>query len=154
RRLELAWELDAEIMYNEYLGSGPDELSQFRLKARSMMYNSAVNSVFTLDQATRTAYGNSSFGNACVTARNLIKYNLGTSLVQITLGSWDHHSNIYAANNNLQSMSRQFDAGLAQLIADLKVDGNFGNTLIVAAGEFGRTVGPLTANGGRDHHLQ
>ncbi len=154
RRLELAWELDAEIMYNEYLGSGPDELNQFRLKARSMMYNSTVNSVFNFDQTTRVAYGNSSFGNACITARNLIKYNLGTRFVQITFGSWDHHSNIYQPNSNLQSMSKQFDSGLAQLIADLKSDGNFGNTLIVAAGEFGRTVGPVTANAGRDHHLQ
>jgi hypothetical protein len=154
RRLELAWELDSEIMYNEYLGSGPEELNQFRLKARTMTYNSTVNSVFNFDQTTRNAYGNSSFGNACVAARNLLRYNVGTRFVQITFGSWDHHSNIYAPNANLQSMSKQFDAGLAQLIADLKTDGNFGNTLIVAAGEFGRTVGPVTANAGRDHHLQ
>jgi Protein of unknown function (DUF1501) len=154
RRLGLAWQLDTEIIYSQYLGSGPETLNEFRTKARELMYNGTVNNVFNFDQTTRNTYGNSSFGNACATARNLIKYKLGTRFIQITFGSWDHHSNIYTPNANLQLMSRQFDAGLAQLIADLKIDGNFGNTLIVAAGEFGRTVGPLTANNGRDHHLQ
>jgi hypothetical protein len=154
RRLELTFELDTEQTAFEPLGTGPDILSQFRSKAREMMYNGAVNSVFNFDQATRNAYGNSSFGNACITARNLFRSGLGTRFVQITFGSWDHHSNIYQPNANLQLMSRQFDAGLAQLIADLKADGTFANTLIIAAGEFGRTVGPLTANNGRDHHLQ
>ena len=40
------------------------------------------------------------------------------------------------------------------LISDLKSDGLFDETLIVAIGEFGRTVGPLNSQAGRDHHLQ
>jgi uncharacterized protein (DUF1501 family) len=40
------------------------------------------------------------------------------------------------------------------LIADLKQDGTLDQTLIVALGEFGRTVGPLNTNNGRDHHPQ
>jgi hypothetical protein len=154
RRLELAWELDTEQIYYEPLGPGPDILNQFRTKARELCYNGDVGNVFNFDQNARNTYGNTNFGNACLTARNLIKYNLGTRFVQITFGSWDHHTNIYAPNTNLQLMSKQFDAGMAQLISDLKSDGNFGNTLIVAAGEFGRTVGPVTANNGRDHHVQ
>jgi hypothetical protein len=154
RRLELAWELDTEQIYSEPLGPGPDVLNQFRTKARELCYNGDVGNVFNFDQTARNAYGNSSFGNACLTARNLIKYKLGTRFIQITFGSWDHHSNIYQPNANLQLISKQFDAGLAQLISDLKTDGNFGNTLIIASGEFGRTVGPVTANNGRDHHVQ
>jgi uncharacterized protein (DUF1501 family) len=51
-------------------------------------------------------------------------------------------------------MARQFDNGLGQLIADLKADGTFDSTLIVAMGEFGRTVGALNTTAGRDHHVQ
>ena len=154
RRMELMWELDTEQIYYEPLGPGPDILNQFRTKARELTYNGNVASVFSFDQTARNSYGNTSFGNACLTARNLLKSSLGTRFIQITFGSWDHHSNIYQPNANLQLMSRQFDAGLSQLISDLKSDGNFGNTLIVAAGEFGRTVGAVTANNGRDHHVQ
>jgi uncharacterized protein (DUF1501 family) len=119
-----------------------------------LMYNPDVDSIFSFDQTTRTAYGNSTFGNACITARNLIRSNMGTRFVQITFGSWDHHQNIYTPNANLQSMARQFDAGLGQLIAGMKDDGTLDRTLIVALGEFGRTVGPLNTTNGRDHHVQ
>jgi len=154
RRLELTLEFDTEINYNAPLGDGPTELNQFRWKAKQMMYNSAIDSVFSFDQTARVAYGNSSFGNACLCARNLLRANIGARFIQISFGSWDHHGNIYAPNTNLQLLSRQFDAGLGALIGDLKNDGSFDSTLIVAVGEFGRTVGPLNQNNGRDHHLQ
>jgi len=154
RRLGLAFQLDAEMVAFEPLGPAPAELHQFRVKARQMMYNAAINSVFSFDQNTRIAYGNSSFGNACVCARNLLRAIIGALFIQISFGSWDHHGNIYAPNTNLQLLSRQFDAGLSALISDLKNDGSFDSTLIVAMGEFGRTVGPLNQNNGRDHHAQ
>jgi hypothetical protein len=154
RRLDFAWQMDTEMRAFEYYGGALDDVDQFRSKASLMMYNGTINSIFNFDQNTRNAYGNSAFGNACVAARNLIKTNVGARFIQISFGSWDHHNNIYAPNNNLQSMARQFDAGLAAMIADLKRDGTFDSTLIVALGEFGRTVGPLTQNNGRDHHPQ
>jgi hypothetical protein len=154
RRLDLAWKLDAETTYFEPLGAKLAEVDQFRSKASLMMYNGAVNSVFAFDQNTRNGYGNSAFGNACIVARNLLRADLGARFIQISFGSWDHHGNIYAPNANLQLLARQFDAGLGALIRDLKMDGTFDSTLIVAQGEFGRTVGPLNANNGRDHHLQ
>jgi uncharacterized protein (DUF1501 family) len=73
--------------------------------------------------------------------------------IQITLDGWDHHANIYAANS-LQLRSQQFDNGLGPLIADLKNDGLLESTLIVAMGEFGRTVSMPNAQNGRDHFLQ
>lgn len=154
RRYGLKLEIDAELEADPQLGPATDDLYKMSLAARRMMYNGAVNQVFNFDQATRTAYGNSGFGNACITARNLLRSNLGTRFVQISFGSWDHHVNIYAPNTNLQIMARQFDAGLGALIADLKQDGTLDQTLIVALGEFGRTIGPLNQNNGRDHHVQ
>src|SRR5713101_4363787 len=154
RRFGMKLEIDAERKGDPQIGPATSDVYNMSLSARRLMYNNAVTQVFNFDQATRNAYGNSSFGNACITARNLLRSNLGTRFIQISFGSWDHHVNIYAPNSNLQSMARQFDSGLGSLIADLKADGTLDQTLIVAMGEFGRTVGPLNLNNGRDHHLQ
>lgn len=154
RRYGLLQEMDAETKESGALGPAITEMAQYNLSARKLMYNADVDRVFTFDQNTRNLYGNTGFGNACITARNLIRSNLGTRFIQITHGSWDHHSNIYAVNGPLQTMSRQFDNGLGQLIADLKSDGTLDQTLIIAFGEFGRTVGPVNAQAGRDHFLQ
>jgi uncharacterized protein (DUF1501 family) len=72
------------------------------------------------------------------------------------MGGWDNHSNIYTTAfnaTNANSQARQLDAGLGALMADLKRDGLFDETLIVVMGEFGRTVGPLNGQAGRDHFL-
>ena len=39
-------------------------------------------------------------------------------------------------------------------MTDLKRDGLFDKTLILAIGEFGRTIGDLNVTAGRDHHSQ
>ena len=154
RRYGLKLDIDSELEADPRLGPAAAEEFQVNLAARRLMYNDAVTQIFNFDTATRTAYGTSSFGNACITARNLLRAKNGARFVQISFGSWDHHTNIYAPNANLQSMARQFDNGLGALIADLKSDGSLDSTLIVAMGEFGRTVGPLNVNNGRDHHPQ
>jgi len=134
-------------------GSAMDDYDQFYTSAQAMMYNSAVTSAFSYTTAESVAYGNNSFGNACVIAKHVIAANQGTRYIEITLGGWDMHQNIYAANQ-LPQLAQQLDNGLSQLIADLKASGDFANTMIVMAGEFGRTVGPLTPAAGRDHLAQ
>lgn len=155
RRFRLLQDLDGENRSGaSELGPAVDELASFSLSARKLMYNPDVDRVFTFDQATRISYGNTTFGNACITARNLLRSNLGTRFVQITLNGWDMHSNIYAANAGLQALSRTFDNGLGALIADLNSDGLLNETLIIAMGEFGRTTGAPNGQSGRDHFLQ
>jgi uncharacterized protein (DUF1501 family) len=79
---------------------------------------------------------------------------MGTRFIQITIGGWDMHANIYTPNAGLQNLTRQFDAGLGSLIADLRSDGLLNETLVIAMGEFGRTVGAPNGQAGRDHFLQ
>ena len=125
-----------------------------------MMYNPVVQQAFSYTAADSARYGNNSFGNACLVAKQVLAANQGTRFIQITLGGWDMHQNIYGANGNIKAGTNIFtlgkilDAGLSTLINDLKNAGLFDSTLIVMAGEFGRTVGPVTAAGGRDHFLQ
>jgi hypothetical protein len=135
-----------------------EEMQDFYFRARSMMYDPAINNVFRFNAADQQRYGNSAFGNSCVVARNLLGANLGTRYVQIGLGGWDNHQNIYQANAGIYRPAQQLDAGLHNLIGDLAslpgVNGRslLDETLIVVKGEFGRTVGSLTARQGRDHY--
>ena len=154
RRYGLKLEIDAELEAESALGPASDDIYNANLSARKLMYSDQVTQIFTFDQNTRLAYGNSGFGNACIAARNLLRANAGTRFIQISFGSWDHHVNIYQPRANLQLMATQLDNGLGSLIADLKQDGTLDQTLIVAMGEFGRTVGALNVNNGRDHHVQ
>lgn len=155
RRYNLLNDLDAELRSSpDVIGASPAEMAQWNLSARNLMYNSQVNAAFTFDQNEKNRYGNTGFGNACITARNLVKAQLGARFIQITFGNWDHHTSIYQPNAQLSTMAKTFDQGLGTLIADLKQGGLLDETLIVAMGEFGRTVGPPNGSGGRDHYLQ
>jgi uncharacterized protein (DUF1501 family) len=125
-----------------------------------MMYNSAVKQAFSYSAADSARYGNNSFGNACLVAKQILAADQGTRYIEITLGGWDMHQNIYGANGNITAgtniftLGKTLDAGLSALINDLKTAGLLDSTMVVMAGEFGRTVGPITGAGGRDHYLQ
>lgn len=153
-RYGLLLELDAEMRSESDFGPAPVEVSTMNVNARKLMYNSDIDRVFNFPADERARYGTTAFGNACITARNLLRARLGTRFIQITVGGWDHHVNIYQPNGQLSLLSRQFDTALGTLIADLKKENLLDETLIVAMGEFGRTVGPLNATNGRDHFLQ
>src|SRR3989475_8945571 len=136
-----------------------EEMADFYSSARNMMYDSAVAHAFRFAASDQQKYGNSAFGNACLTARNVLWADLGTRYVEITLGGWDNHTNIYAPNRGIYPSARQLDAGLANLLADLSVIPGAGGgskldeTLVVVKGEFGRTVGNITGAQGRDHYF-
>lgn len=91
-------------------------------------------------------------------AKQIQAANQGTRFVQITSGSWDMHQDIYwlqnPKGNNLYTMGKPLDDGVGALLDDLKATGMLEDTLVVMVGEFGRTVGPVTAAGGRDHWVQ
>lgn len=154
--------IDNGLRTNSPLGSDVTSMGSFYGNAKAMMYNTAVDEVFKFTTDDQTRYGSTSFGNSCITARNLVKADLGTRYVQINYGSWDHHDDIYdkTDTSRLHGMSAGLDAGLANLITDLAaLPGTRGGTLldetlIVAMGEFGRTVGQPTGQNGRDHYFQ
>jgi hypothetical protein len=144
-----------------------EEMSDFYSSAYSMMNDSRVANAFRFTANTDgfrygTGTAQTAFGNACLTARNVLQANLGVRYIQINLGGWDNHANIYVGgangNGGIYGPARQLDAGLANLISDLAAQpGTRGtmldDTLIVVRGEFGRTIGPLTGQAGRDHHF-
>src|SRR5258708_12589036 len=68
-------------------------------------------------------------------------------------GGWDHHSNIPVV---LRKKMEEADKPIAALLRDLKDRDMLEDTLVIFAGEFGRTSyceGPMSfASYGRDHH--
>lgn len=160
-RLSLLHTLDDPLRVDSPLGRPPQDMDQFYTNAKGMMYNATINSIFSFSTTEHTQYGASSFGDACVIARNIVKSNQGAHFITINYGGWDHHQNIYAKNAGIYARAAQFDPGLSALIAELaSLPGGasgkslLDETLVVAAGEFGRTVGALNNQAGRDHFLQ
>ena len=71
----------------------------------------------------------------------------GVRFVQLRDGDWDHHGGIAT---NLKAKCADVDRPLAALVRDLKQRGLLDETLVIWAGEFGRT--PMAQGDGRDHH--
>jgi len=153
-RVKLLRSLDDSLRSGTTNGSVMSDYDDFYSSAQELMYNPTVNQAFGFTTADSQRYGATGLGNAMLVAGQVLKANQGTRFVQITSNDgWDMHQNIYAANT-LPAKTKLLDDGLSALINDLKANGLLDRTLIVMAGEFGRTVGPLTGQGGRDHWPQ
>jgi hypothetical protein len=86
------------------------------------------------------------FGAQCLLARRFAE--AGVRFVEISLNGWDTHANL---SNSLPRLCEQMDQPIAGLLTDLKQRGMLDETLVLWAGEFGRT--PYAQNGdGRDHN--
>ena len=153
-RFNLLHLLDDPLRVRSPLGRPAEDMDAFYTAARGMIDNPAVASAFSFSTADSQRYGNNSFGNACLVAKQVLAANQGTRYIQITLGGWDMHSDIYDPTQGIYVQGKMLDDGLSALLADLKSSGLLNETLIVVQGEFGRTVGPLTGDAGRDHYLQ
>jgi hypothetical protein len=153
-------QIDDPLRTNSPFGTPLQDYDAFYSAAKGMMYNPAVTQAFTFSAADSQRYGvnnaGTSFGNSCLVAKQILAADQGTRFIQISLGSWDMHADIYGLQNpngnNMFTMGPQLDGGVAALIDDLKAAGQFDNTLIVMVGEFGRTPG-ISGAGGRDHYL-
>jgi uncharacterized protein (DUF1501 family) len=154
-RFKLLDSLDANLRTNAPNGVPMSDYNEFYIDAKELMYNPVVNQYFGYPTSESTRYGGTSTGNAMLVASQVLKANLGTRFIQITSNDgWDMHTNIYTGAGSIQNKAKIIDDGLSELINDLKANGLFDQTLIVMYGEFGRTVGPITAQQGRDHWPQ
>jgi Protein of unknown function (DUF1501) len=92
------------------------------------------------------APGDGSFASNCLLARRLAER--GVRFIQLYHKDWDHHGGV---KDGVALKAQEIDRACMALITDLKRRGMLDETLIVWAGEFGRT--PMSQGGsGRDHH--
>lgn len=84
-------------------------------------------------------------GRGLLAARRLAA--AGVRAVEVVVDGWDDHERIA---ERLPERALALDRALAALHDDLERSGALGSTLVLVAGEFGRTP-VLNARGGRDH---
>ena len=101
----------------------------------------------------RRAYGctpgDGTFASNCLLARRLAER--GVRFIQLYHRDWDHHNGL---REYFPEKARETDRACAALVRDLQERGLLDETLVVWAGEFGRTPMAQTNKGapGRDHH--
>jgi hypothetical protein len=90
--------------------------------------------------------GDGSFASNCLLARRLAER--GVRFIQLYHKDWDHHGGV---KDGVTLKAQEIDRACMALITDLKERDMLKDTLVVWAGEFGRT--PMSQGGnGRDHH--
>jgi len=136
-------------------------ISNFEMAYRMQALAPDVLNLDRETEATKKLYGldaeNShkrAYGLQCLRARRLVE--AGVRFVEITPpnlyggnnGTWDQHDKLREGHSTNAMVT---DQAVTALIQDLKSRGLLQETLVLWAGEFGRT--PDTGNGdGRDHH--
>jgi hypothetical protein len=149
--------LDARLeLVSAFDGDFASTAGEFEVRARGTMIRRAVTMMrspairaFELDgepAALVTSYGSSPFGQRCLIARRLVE--AGVSCVEIELGGWDTHEDNFTRH---QKLLAELDPAIAALIDDLAARDLLERTLILVAGEFGRSP-KINPKDGRDHH--
>jgi len=134
------------------------KLDRFRQSVVSLLTDEKVKRAFDVvnaDKTTLDRYGNNLFGWTLLMARRLI--DSGVTLIQANLGNyntWDLHGGIFKISR--EWLYPPADQAIAALLEDLHQAGQLDRTLVVIAGEFGRTPRILKVPNayltpGRDH---
>ncbi|MFP6659769.1 MAG: DUF1501 domain-containing protein, partial [Pirellulales bacterium] len=105
-----------------------------------------------LDMYGPEVHKTGSFARNCLLARRMAERDV--RFIQLFHRGWDHHAGL---PTHLRGQARDVDQPIAGLLNDLKLRGLLDDTLVVFAGEFGRTAfaqgGVNNRNNyGRDHH--
>ncbi|MBI4664186.1 MAG: DUF1501 domain-containing protein [Verrucomicrobia bacterium] len=148
--------------FSQVLGTHDAVEDAIRNYEMAFRMQSLVPDVLNLEresEATQALYGIDStdkfkrlYGIQCLRARRLVES--GVRFVEVNCppgasnGTWDQHGDLKKGH---EKNAFQTDQAVAGLIKDLKGRGLFEETLVIWAGEFGRT--PHSAGrDGRDHH--
>jgi hypothetical protein len=140
-RMDLLDRLNRQRKRIDQIGQS-NTLDRYRQTAASMMVDANVHKALDIaksDPANLERYGKNSFGYSLLMARKLV--DAGVPLIQVNLGNnetWDTHGNAFPHLKD--RLLPPTDQALSALIEDLHQSGQLDETLIVMAGEFGRTA--------------
>ncbi|QDU23467.1 DUF1501 domain-containing protein [Urbifossiella limnaea] len=126
-----------------------DGLDTFHQQALDILRSDKTKKAFDLASETaavRESYGSTPFGQSALAARRLIE--AGVRFATVSIGGWDTHSQTFQAHKT--RLMPTLDTVLAALVADLEQRGLLDDTIVMCAGEFGRTP-RVNKNAGRDH---
>ena len=149
RRVDL---LDFMQEQRNDLAFAANQFDQQRQQAFALLTDPHTNHAFNVERADPELverYGKNKFGLSCLMGKNLIE--AGVRYVQVNLGknsSWDTHADNF--RNLKQNLLPPFDKCISALLDDMSSSGLLDETLLIVAGEFGRTP-KINKNAGRDH---
>ena len=114
-------------------------VDSYELAFRMQTQTDGIVDISQESRETQTLYGidekpTNIFGRSLLVARRLSE--AGVRFVQVSTDGWDHHIGI---SSYLPKSCASHDKSLAGLIEDLRRRGLLDDTLVVCAGEFGRT---------------
>ncbi len=152
RRQDLLGALDATVATSDH--SAAAGFPKYQQRAFDMLTSPQMQRAFDLaaeSPTTRAAYGDHPFGQNLLLCRRLVE--AGVPIVQVNWrnrgdGGLDTHSNNFNMYKGL--LAPKLDGCLSALLTDLDERGLLDETLVVAAGEFGRTP-RINKDAGRDH---
>lgn len=156
-RLDLLQAFDQQRLALQKLNE-LEPFERYRERAISMLGNGQLNQMFDIhsaDPEQLRRYGKNTFGWSLLLARRLVEAGVG--FVQVNLGNnetWDTHGNAFPHLKDY--LLPPMDRALSALLNDLDERGMLESTLVVMAGEFGRTPKVFRlpqhyAKPGRDH---
>jgi hypothetical protein len=133
-------------------GELPQGMEAVQHRAFELLASAEVRHALNLKEetaATRDAYGRNTFGQSLLLGRRLIESGVPCVTVNWSAGGpWDTHGDNFRGLK--QSLLPPLDHTFSGLLDDLADRGLLDSTLIVLAGEFGRTP-QINAGAGRDH---
>ena len=157
RRKKLVDQFNSQL---EFLNENPlaRTINQNQQKALDVISSNAVRravDLSTADKDLRSRYGRNLFGQSVLLGKRLLE--AGTRLVQVSwlrtqgqMGyAWDSHWNNFQALR--EDLIPPFDVAFTALMSDLEREGRLDDTLVVVAGEFGRTPKVTLKTAGREH---
>jgi hypothetical protein len=149
RSLLAVVEQAARLAESEPLAAGLDAI---RRNAFELLASARVRAALDLEQEKpehRDRYGRDTFGQSLVLARRLLEAGVPCVTVNWSRGGpWDTHGDNFRALK--ERLLPPFDRSLSALLRDLAARGLLESTLVVCAGEFGRTP-EINKDAGRDH---
>ncbi len=140
KRVGLLGELERQRQFLE-THAHVEDFDRHRQGVISLLSDPSIKHAFDVtnaDDKTQERYGRNSFGWSCLMARRLVE--AGVNLVQVNLGNdetWDTHGNAFP--HLKENLFPPTDRAVSALLDDLHESGMLNDTLIVMAGEFGRT---------------
>lgn len=147
-RVSLVERLDAAARQLDS-GNGAS-LDGLRRSALELIVDGRVRRALDLERepaSTRDRYGRTRIGQSLLLARRLIEAGVRFVSCNEFNQRWDTHGAIL---NTYRNIVPPMDQAYAALISDLADRGLLNTTMVVNAGEFGRTPG-MNKDGGRDH---
>ncbi|HEV3343844.1 MAG TPA: DUF1501 domain-containing protein, partial [Pirellulales bacterium] len=139
-RLDLLSEVERQRGQLNRLAESVD-FDRYRQGAIALLADPKVKWAFDVtraDERSQDRYGRNSFGWSLLMAKRLVE--AGVSLVQVNLGNdetWDTHGEAFPHLRD--KLFPPTDRAVSALLDDLNENGLLESTLIVMAGEFGRT---------------